>query len=226
MLGHASLFEAVGLYESYASISKAMPIVNNEVIMTATPRILPAAEPLPPVLAERMAKIFPPSLPLPKLYLTMARNEALFCYIVDSGLIGPTGLLDRRSLPKLLRETIILRTCVAARNDYEFNLHVQTISVKMGLTLAQIDDIRRAEPNESAWPNDLFVAMALVDALVKRLDVDDQLFALACQHFDEPTLLEMTQIVGLYIGIAMLVAVARPHLDQYRAGPPVLARVE
>ena len=51
---------------------------------------------------------------------------------IDSGWLGPTGLLDRRVLPARLRELLILRTCVAAGNDYEWQLHVNTISARMG----------------------------------------------------------------------------------------------
>jgi 4-carboxymuconolactone decarboxylase len=194
--------------------------------MSPATRIEPVAEPLTPMIAERMAKIFPPGLPLPQLYLTMARNEPLFVHIVDIGLIGPTGLLDRRSLVKILRETIILRTCVAARNDYEFNLHAQTISERMGLTQQQIEDVRSPQPTAALWPDDIFAAMTLVDGLVQRIEVLDEVYAKARAHFDEPMLIEITQIVGLYTGVAMLVALARPRFDRYHSGPPVLARLD
>ena len=49
-----------------------------------------------------------------------------------------------------------------------------------------------------------------------RLDVDDATWAALRQHFDEPALLEMTQLVGHYTGVAMLAALARPALDRYR----------
>jgi alkylhydroperoxidase family enzyme len=176
-------------------------------------------------MAERMARIFPVELPLPQLYRTMARNEALFARLVDMGLIGPTGLLDRRTLPKALRETIVLRTCVAARNDYEFNLHVQTISERMGLDLEQIDDIRADVPSPALWSARARAAMRLVDGLVARIEVDDETFELARMHFDEPTLIEIVQIVGLYTGVAMQVALMRPRFDHYRPGPAVTTRV-
>ncbi len=107
----------------------------------ATTRIVPVEEPLSEPLASQMAKLLPRGMPAPQLFLSVARNAGLFGYMVDSGLVGPTGLMDRRSLPKELRETIILRTCVATANDYEFNLHVQTISGRMGLSDAQVEQI-------------------------------------------------------------------------------------
>ena len=188
------------------------------------PRIAPAGEPLPPVVAQALARLLPPGMPAPNVFLTVARNEGLFAFLVDSGLLGPTGLLDRRALPRELRECVILRTCVAARNDYEFNLHVQTISSRMGLTARQIDDVRQPRPNASLWPAAQLAAMRLVDGLVQRLEVTDDTFSAARAHFDEATLIEITQLVGLYTGVAMQCALARPAFDRYQPGAPVLAK--
>lgn len=178
-------------------------------------RILPLPEPLQGPQAGHMAKLLPPGMPAPQLFLSVARNAGLFGFLVDSGLISPTGLLDRRVLPRDLRETIILRTCVATRNDYEFNLHVQTISARMGLSEAQIDDVRAERPSTALWSPDLLAAMVLVDALVHRLQVSDAEFALARAQFSEETLIEITQLTGLYVGVAMLVALIRPQMDSY-----------
>jgi 4-carboxymuconolactone decarboxylase len=188
-----------------------------------TPRIAPAAEPLPAAVAERLARLLPPGMPAPQLFLTVARNEGLFVQMVDSGFLGPTGLWDRRTIPKLLREAVILRTCVACRNDYEFNLHVQTISGRMGLSTAQIDDIRRAVPDPALWSSTECAVLAMVDALVDRRELSDAQFAQVRTHLDEATLIEITQLVGFYTGVAMLVGLVKPAFDRYRDGPPVLA---
>lgn len=103
---------------------------------TAAPRIAPRTLPLPPELAERMARLLPPGVAPPQIFLTVARHGELFMEMVDSGFLGPTGLADRRRLPPLLREALVLRTCTMARCDYEFNLHEQTISRRMGLSSA------------------------------------------------------------------------------------------
>jgi hypothetical protein len=42
-------------------------------------------------------------------------------------------------------------------------------------------------------------------------------------HFDEATLIEITHLVGLYTGVAMMVALAKPNFDRYRGQEPVLA---
>lgn len=189
-----------------------------------TPRIAPLAEPLPPGVGERLARLLPPGMPAPNLFLTVARNEGLFTHMVDSGWLGPTGLLDRRILPKPLREAVILRTCVACRNDYEFNLHVQTVSARMGLSEAQIDDVRRDAPDPALWDESQRAVFAMVDALVARRALDEAEYERVAAHHDAATLIEITQLVGLYVGVAMLVGLARPAFDRYRPGPPVLAR--
>ena len=181
----------------------------------AIPRISPLTEPLPAGIAARLRRLLPEGVPAPQIFLTVARNEGLFENLVDSGLLGPTGLLDRGALRPALRELVILRTCTASGNHYEFNLHEQTISQRMGLTRAQIDNLRRTQLNNALWSPEEQAAVALVDALVQRLDVNDEEFAAAHRHFDDATLIEITQLVGLYTGVAMLVALARPRFDAY-----------
>jgi len=180
------------------------------------PRIEPVVPPYSDALQQRFARLMPPDMTPPAIFRAVARNEGLFMHMVDSGLLGPTGLLDRRVLPPRLRELLILRTCMAAGNDYEWHLHVDTISARMGLTDAQIADTRADSPDAALWSEADQAAMALVDALVRQLAVDDTLYQRLRAHHDEATLIEMTQLVGLYTGVAMLVALAQPERDIYR----------
>jgi alkylhydroperoxidase family enzyme len=184
--------------------------------MESSPRIAPAAEPLSPAITRALGRLLPPGMPAPQLFLTVARNEGLFAFLVDSGLLGPTGLLDRRFVPRPLRECVILRVCVASGNDYEFNLHVQTISERMGLSKAQIEDVRRKQPTASLWSPEQCAAMRLVDDLVPGLRVSDEAYRECRGVFDEAMLIELTQLVGLYTGVAMLATLARPAMDRYR----------
>lgn len=183
---------------------------------TDSPRIAPHPLPLPPDLAQRMARLLPAGVPPPQIFLTVARHGELFKEMVDSGLLGPTGLADRRRLAPALREAVILRTCAMNRCGYEFNLHEQTISRRMGLSDAQIADLRAPVPDAALWTPDLLAVLQLVDGLVQRLDVDDASWAAARAHFDDAALIEITQLVGHYTGVAMLAALARPALDRYR----------
>ncbi|MGM9482406.1 carboxymuconolactone decarboxylase family protein [Roseateles sp. NT4] len=184
--------------------------------ISSAPRIAPQPLPLPSDLAERMNRLLPAGMPPPQIFLTVARHGELFKEMVDSGLLGPTGLADRKRLAPALREAVILRTCAMARCDYEFNLHEQTISRRMGLTDAQIADLRADMPEAALWTPELLAILELVDGLVQRLNVDDATWARLRSHFDEPALIEITQLVGHYTGVAMLAALARPAFDRYR----------
>ena len=179
-------------------------------------RIKPIDAALKEPLKSKMALIFPPSLPSPNLYRIVARNESLFMDLVDNKLIGPTGLLDRQNIKPRLREIIILRTCVAGRNDYEFNLHITTISEAMGLTKEQISDIRSEHPNASLWEEQEIALMKLIDSLVSRIEVSDTLFDEVSRYYSDSEIVEFVMLTGLYTSVAMLVAAARPEFDQYR----------
>jgi hypothetical protein len=180
------------------------------------------SQPLSPEARRAMQQLLPPGMAPPQLFVAYARNAGLFSFLVDKGVIGPTGLLDRRAMPRELRECVILRTCVATRNDYEFNLHVQTISDRMGLSPAQVDDVRRPHPDAALWTAQQFAAMRLADALVA-LDVPDALWSECRGALGEEMLVEIAQLAGMYFGVAMLVALLRPAFDSYRFAEPVLA---
>ena len=179
------------------------------------PRIQPVDVNLQEPLKSKMAKIFPPELPSPNLYRSVARNESLFIDMIDMRFIGPTGLMDRKTITPRIRELMILRTCVQARNDYEFNLHVRTISEKLGLTRAEIGDIRNAQIDDSLWPAEESSLIALVDELVGSTSVSDEVYERASKYYSESELIEMVQLVGLYTSVAMLVSLIRPELDPY-----------
>ncbi len=179
------------------------------------PRITPIDVVLTEPLKSKMEQIFPPQLPSPNLYRTVARNESLFIDMIDRKLLGPTGLLDRRQINPKLRELTILRTCVAGKNDYEFNLHISTISEAMGLTKEQIMDVRSDPPDATLWDESELVLMKLIDSLVGPIEVSDDLFKEVSDHYEESELIELVLLIGLYTSVAMIVAVARPAFDQY-----------
>jgi alkylhydroperoxidase family enzyme len=162
-----------------------------------------------------MAKIFPPELPSPNLYRSVARNESLFIDMIDMRFIGPTGLMDRKTITPRIRELMILRTCVQAGNDYEFNLHVGTISEKLGLKRAEIDDLKSTQIDDCLWSAEESSLIALVDELVATTSVSDEAYERASQYYSAAELIEMVQLVGLYTSVAMLVSLIRPELDPY-----------
>ena len=183
-------------------------------------RPVPVRAPYPGALAEHFARLVPAAMEPPALFRAVARNEGLFNHLVDSGWLGPTGLMDRRALPRRLRELLILRTCFANGNVYEWRLHVGTISARMGLGESEIADTWSATTDPAQWTAAELAAMAMVDSLVQERCLPDALYARLRDHYDEATLIEMTQLVGLYTGVAMLVALLQPPADAYAAPLP------
>ena len=163
-----------------------------------------------------MDKIFPSQLPSPNLYRMVARNEALWQDMIESRIIGRTGLFDKGRIAPDLREKIILRTCVAAKNDYEFALHIDTISFQMGLSVEQINDISSPKPNPKLWTEAELSIFSLIDALVNKIEVSEEIYDTVKAHYSEEVLIEIVHLVGLYVGVAMMVALGLPPLDNYK----------
>ncbi|MEM8890609.1 MAG: carboxymuconolactone decarboxylase family protein [Bacteroidota bacterium] len=180
-------------------------------------RIAPLQIPLSKSQQEQMDKIFPPHIPSPNLYRMVARNEALWKDMIESRIIGRTGLFDKGRIAPDLREKIILRTCVAAKNDYEFALHIETISLQMGVSKEQIQDIRSKNPDPALWTDSEIALFRLIDMLVGKIEVPQDVYESVHTHFSEGSLIEIVHLVGLYTGVAMLVALGKPKLDNYKA---------
>jgi 4-carboxymuconolactone decarboxylase len=179
------------------------------------PRITPVDAKLQEPLKSKMARIFPPDRSAPNLYLSVAKNESLFIDMIDMGFITPTGLMDRRAIPSRLRELLILRTCAQAGNDYEFDLHVRTISEKMGLSKPEIEDLKNPSVDDDLWPTAERSLIAMTDGLVQNISLSDEVFERLSGKFSEAELIEMVQLVGLYTTVAMMVALIRPEPDNY-----------
>lgn len=178
--------------------------------------ILPLPNPLKKEIQNSMDKIFPSNLPSPNLYRIVAKNEALFQELVESKFIGPTGLFDRGRISPIIREKIILRTCVASNNRYEFALHEETISEKMGLTKTQIEDIKNPITNSEYWAKEDVALFDLIDSLVKKIAVDNSVFDDVAYYYEEAQIIEIIHIIGFYTAVAMLVAFCKPELDNYK----------
>ena len=178
-------------------------------------RIKPIEQPISKNLQVRMDKIIPRGMKIPQLYLCLARNEGLFSDLVDMGFIGPKGILERGELNLRLREIIILRTCHKTNNNYEFNLHQQTISEKMGLSLEQISDIKSSILCSDLWNQKEILLINFVDQTVMKKQLSDENFNKLDTLFTSKTLIEITLLIGLYSTVGMLVQLIQPQHDQY-----------
>lgn len=175
------------------------------------PRIEPVTEPYSPEVAARFAALLPPGMTPPAIFRVVAKNAGLFSWLVDSGLLGSRGLLDRRALSDRLRELVILRTCTATGNQYEFDLHARTVAKRMGLSALEVEHLRAASLPETGWSDAERALVGFVDQVVSRQALGDETWAKVRASYSEETLLEVTLLSGLYVAIAMLVQLSRPR---------------
>ena len=179
-------------------------------------RIKPLSHPLKEDLQNDMDKIFPLPIPSPNLFRILAKNEALFKELVETRFIGRSGLFDRKRLSPVIREKIILRVCVAAKNDYEFALHAETISEMMGLSPEQIQDIKNQKLSPELWKHADLALFDLIDTLINKKTVTDEIFDEVSTFFNEDELIDIVFLIGLYNGVAMIVALTKPEEDGYK----------
>jgi len=86
----------------------------------------------------------------------------------------------------------------------------------MGVSMAQIEDLKNPEVDLELWAPELRAIIILVDELVTKLDVSDKTFDELLKFYSKEQLIEIVQLIGLYTGVAMQVALIRPTLDNYR----------
>jgi hypothetical protein len=184
--------------------------------MAIKTRIKPLELPISKPLQARMDKIIPRGMDIPQLYLSVARNEQLFMDLIDMQFIGPKGLLERGELDLYLREIVILKTCHSTNNMYEFNLHQQTISEKMGLGVSQIHNLKSFKLRSELWSQKECLLINFVDQTARRVELSDENFKKLESLFTPEILIEITLLIGLYSMVGMLVQLIRPQHDQYQ----------
>jgi alkylhydroperoxidase family enzyme len=62
----------------------------------------------------------------------------------------------------------------------------------------------------------LRVVSRLVDSLVQTFKVPDGIYVEAKKQFSDEELIDITQLIGVYTAVAMMVGLIRPELDRYR----------
>ena len=178
-------------------------------------RIKPLPIPLDEDIQQYMNHTFPEELNSPNLYRIVAKNRELLKYLIESKFLKPTGVFDLGGIARDLREKIILRTCVITENEYEFNLHKQTISLKMGLTNAQVQDIQNKVLNPDIWSVSELSVLRFLDALLINSTVEDEIFREINLYYTESEIIVITMLIGFYKTVSMLVEVSRPDMDRY-----------
>ena len=146
----------------------------------------------------------------PNLFLTLARNRALFRgWLRFAGRLMPRGRLPRRET-----ELVILRVAHLCACGYEFDHHVR-LGRRAGLGEA---DFRRVVegPDADGWSPREQSLIAATDSLHHSRDLDDSTWAALRAHLDERDAIELCLLVGHYEMLATVITALRIQPDARR----------
>lgn len=155
------------------------------------PRIAPVTD-VSPELAELFAKtLLIDGKPI-NIFGTLAHHPKLMKrFNVLGGFFLNAGLLPARE-----REIVILRVGWNCRAVYEFGQHT-VIGMREGLTIAEVTALCRPA-NTHAWSESDAALIALADDLCTDDCVSDATWKRLQARWDEPELIELVMVAGMY----------------------------
>ncbi len=183
------------------------------------PRLAPLQPPYEPEIAAALARWMPPGAgiePL-RLFRTMMVNPELSSRMrpLGAGILGASA-----TVPPLLREIVIHRTCALTGNSYEWGVHAAAFGAPLGLTPEQLRSTVRGRPGDPCWAPEQAAVFRLADELHRDSAISDVLWAELREHFSEPQLIELIVTAGWYHVIAYLCNGLRVQPEQWAAPLP------
>ncbi|HWX74049.1 MAG TPA: carboxymuconolactone decarboxylase family protein [Solirubrobacteraceae bacterium] len=171
------------------------------------PRIAPLEPPYDPDTAAMLAKWMPPGgevEPL-RLFRTFALHPELAARMRPLG----AAILAHGTVPPLLREVMIDRTCALCGAEYEWGVHAAAFAAAVGLSEEQLASTAGAGPNDPLWSEQERAVLALADQLHSSSRVSDECFAELERHLTIAQILELVVTAGWYHTISYVIAAAR-----------------
>ncbi|HEX5911390.1 MAG TPA: carboxymuconolactone decarboxylase family protein, partial [Thermoleophilaceae bacterium] len=135
----------------------------------------------------------------PNLFLTLARNRALFWgWLLFAGRLMPGGRLRRRE-----SELVILRVAHLRECRYEWEHHMR-LGRRAGVGR---DDLERVQagPEAEGWPPRERALLAATDELHASSDLGEEGWSALRAHLDEREAIELCMLVGHYEMLATVI---------------------
>jgi 4-carboxymuconolactone decarboxylase len=162
-----------------------------------TTRMAPVQPPYEGEIATMLAKWMPPGQeaePL-RLFRVLAHNVEL------AGRMRPlgAGILGRSAtVPPLLREIMIHRTCALNGNEYEWGVHATAFGRPLGFSDEQLRSTVSGSPADGCWEGDAQAVFALADELHAGSDISAGLWQSLRGRFGDEQVLELIATAGWY----------------------------
>jgi 4-carboxymuconolactone decarboxylase len=166
--------------------------------MTAkTPRIMPLQSPYDPDVEAALAKWMPPGSPAEplRLFRTLTVNGELASRMrpLGAGILG-----SKATVPPLLREVLIHRTCALTGAEYEWGVHAVGFGRPLGFTEEQLRSTVHGTPEDPCWDADQASVFRLADELHETSTVSEDLWRDLAGRFDSVQILELLVTSGWY----------------------------
>jgi alkylhydroperoxidase family enzyme len=156
-----------------------------------------------PALKKRLEELWGDP---PNLYRALGNHPALCAAWTEFA----RAIRYESTMPRELRELMILRGAQVMRSEYEWAQHL-TMARKFGVREAQIGalatwrDSKEFDEREQA-------ALELAEA-VTRGEVSDAVYARAARHFDHATYVELALVAAFYAMVARMLDAMRVQLE-------------
>lgn len=183
------------------------------------PRIAPLEPPYSPETADALARWMPPGSAIEplRLFRTLMVHEQLASRMrpLGAGILGPGA-----TVPPLLREIVIHRTCALTGAAYEWGVHVRAFGEPLGLSAEQIRSTADGSPADGCWDAEQASVMRLADELHETSTLSDELWDALAERFSDVQLVELVVTAGWYHVIGYLCNAVRVESEPWAAVPP------
>lgn len=186
-----------------------------------TARIAPLQAPYPPGVEQMLAKWMPPASeaePL-ALFRTLAVHGELMSRMrpLGSGILGAAA-----TVPPLLREIVIHRTCALTGAQYEWGVHALAFGAPLGLGEAQLASTVHGRWDDACWEPAQASVFRLADELHETSALSDQLWRELAGRFEHAQIIELIVTAGWYHVIGYLCNGLRVQREAWAPGFPPL----
>jgi 4-carboxymuconolactone decarboxylase len=167
------------------------------------PRLAPLSAPYDEDIAAQLARWMPPGADVEPLALfrTLYLHEQLAARMRPLG----AGILGRAAtVPALLREVMIERTCALTGAEYEWGVHSVAFGALVGLDAVQLRATVDGGPDEECWGETEAVVMRLADELHETSTISASTWSRLCTLFTPAQIIELIVTAGWYHTIAYL----------------------
>jgi alkylhydroperoxidase family enzyme len=171
-----------------------------------------------------LEKIVPPPHSPPRLYLELARNEAVARSFIEGPIAGLRGLMHTGQVTQGDRELCILRVTARRHAAHEWGVHVAYLRRSSGLSPSQVEATATDSAPSPAWSPRQRAVLAVADAVADCREFTTQEAELVESQFTAADRIEFVALASLYLGIAAMCRVLQVPVEPGTPALPGRAR--